>query len=603
MSSQLAAENGTDGAYLNALAKRARKFGFSEEQIKQFKHPRVVFRPDDEIPYTVDSFAEFNAQDKKGQDEEGVSAKAAQALKDEQKSVIANTIKAAGGMKAFLNNSNSMKKVFDTFAEGNVISRNDMAKYMNMESGKAEEKGKNLINNIVSGLVLGVDNVEGLNRSGMSEIKGKINSLAGEIAMIDTLPENYSIKSDMRDAVGALIKLATERKSYPNIEAYREKHPETGKLALYIADKIYNPETDENGNELDAFSADRLNDFIESLADEQNSFMPREKQEMIDNFIQKARRRGFARKVIKAWVRVWRIYEGLRKASARKVRKADDHKYIKREGSPGNYTYYYAEGAGQNTPAQENGGGDSKYESDKKKPPVDILNKDELKNFIDRALNTKENARAKVGIISKETRGKIKEICGEDVSHIEVDMAHVRHALNKPAHNLESSDILLSEEAINNAQEIKLGDELNHGSRVLEFKADIGGKIYFIESIHKKGDGFLSLITCYRQKKARRGSTEIQKRVSRSIRPERCASCLRKSPDAVKRPPRAHVQDAIPPLDLLSSESAKESSGEIKKTREAVLKSLLRTLRIWKRKREGSGRGRLERKAGARQAV
>jgi hypothetical protein len=42
-----------------------------------------------------------------------------------------------------------------------------------------------------------VNNVEGLNRSGMGEIKGKINELVGEIAKIDVLPRDYSIKRDI----------------------------------------------------------------------------------------------------------------------------------------------------------------------------------------------------------------------------------------------------------------------------------------------------------------------------------------------------------------------------------------------------------------------
>jgi hypothetical protein len=247
----------------------------------------------------------------------------------------------------------------------------------------------------------------------------------------------------------------------------------------------------------------------------------------------------------------------------RQVWKAQDHKYSRREGTPGNYTYFYAEdGNNAKKPTGENGGGDSKYENDKKKPAAHILNEDELKNFIDRALKTKENVRAKIGVISKETRGKVKEICGEDMSHIEVDMYHIRHALNKPAHNLESSDILLSEEAINNAEEIKLADKLNKGSQVLEFKADIDGKIYFVEGVHRKGDGFLSLITCYRQKKARRGSIETQKGL------------------------QEHTSKTVPPpaFDTISPKSPKESRGEIKKTRAAVLKSLLQTLTVWKRR-------------------
>jgi hypothetical protein len=56
---------------------------------------------------------------------------------------------------------------------------------------------------------------------------------------------------------------------------------------------------------------------------------------------------------------------------------------------------------------------------------------------------------------------------------------------------------------INNPAEITLSPKLNHGSKVLIFKGNINGDIYFAEGIHTK-DGYLSLITCYRPRKSRR---------------------------------------------------------------------------------------------------
>jgi hypothetical protein len=245
--------------------------------------------------------------------------------------------------------------------------------------------------------------------------------------------------------------------------------------------------------------------------------------------------------------------------------KARAHKYIRREGKSGDYTYLYADDGNA-------GGSGDKYENDKKKPADRILNKDELKNFIDRALNTKENEKAKIGVVNEKTRGRIKGICGEEVSHIEADMEHIRHALNKPAHNLESSDILLSEEAINNAQEIRLIDDLNKGSKMLEFKTDIDGVIYFIEGVHKKGDGFLSLIICYRQKK-KRG--------------------LGGAPLKLKKSLQEHTSETWPPpaSSIISSNSTEKSRGEVTKamTWEIILKGLAHDLEVWKRRRYAVG--------------
>lgn len=67
MSGDIAAAQGTDGAYLEYLNKYGRKFGFTPEQVGGMKHPRVVFVPDDDLPYDASTFSRFNAQEMKSQ--------------------------------------------------------------------------------------------------------------------------------------------------------------------------------------------------------------------------------------------------------------------------------------------------------------------------------------------------------------------------------------------------------------------------------------------------------------------------------------------------------------------------------------------------------
>lgn len=67
MSGDIAAAQGTDGAYLEYLNKYGRKFGFTPEQVGGMKHPRVVFVPDDDLPYDATTFSRFNAQEMKSQ--------------------------------------------------------------------------------------------------------------------------------------------------------------------------------------------------------------------------------------------------------------------------------------------------------------------------------------------------------------------------------------------------------------------------------------------------------------------------------------------------------------------------------------------------------
>lgn len=67
MSGDIAAAQGTDGAYLEYLSKYGAKYGFTPEQVAEMKHPRVVFVPDDDLPYDANTFSRFNAPEMKSQ--------------------------------------------------------------------------------------------------------------------------------------------------------------------------------------------------------------------------------------------------------------------------------------------------------------------------------------------------------------------------------------------------------------------------------------------------------------------------------------------------------------------------------------------------------
>lgn len=65
MSGDLAARQGTDRAYNDYLAQFGhKKYGFTPEQVASMKNPRVVFVPDEALPYDATTFARFNAQEK-----------------------------------------------------------------------------------------------------------------------------------------------------------------------------------------------------------------------------------------------------------------------------------------------------------------------------------------------------------------------------------------------------------------------------------------------------------------------------------------------------------------------------------------------------------
>jgi hypothetical protein len=81
MSSQLAAEQGSDSEYITALHEKAAMFGFSPEQIGQLQHPRVVFETEElHEPYSTQLFASFNEDEEKKMSERQATVKASRLI-------------------------------------------------------------------------------------------------------------------------------------------------------------------------------------------------------------------------------------------------------------------------------------------------------------------------------------------------------------------------------------------------------------------------------------------------------------------------------------------------------------------------------------------
>lgn len=84
MSGDLAASRGTDKAYNDYLAQFGhKKYGFTPEQVNGMKNPRVVFVPDDTLPYDATTFARFNAQEKKSQGKPEAAVKLGKIVPDD----------------------------------------------------------------------------------------------------------------------------------------------------------------------------------------------------------------------------------------------------------------------------------------------------------------------------------------------------------------------------------------------------------------------------------------------------------------------------------------------------------------------------------------
>jgi hypothetical protein len=128
------------------------------------------------------------------------------------------------------------------------------------------------------------------------------------------------------------------------------------------------------------------------------------------------------------------------------------------------------------------------------------LTQKEFMVFIQEALTGKNNNKAFIGTLEQKTVEKIESICGKKIGKIMIESEGIRHAYKKAGHNLKNDDLLHIIDVINTAADIRVSDITHQNNECLEICKDIDGIITFVMEIRKHYGGWLTLVTCYRQK-------------------------------------------------------------------------------------------------------
>jgi hypothetical protein len=71
------------------------------------------------------------------------------------------------------------------------------------------------------------------------------------------------------------------------------------------------------------------------------------------------------------------------------------------------------------------------------------------------------------------------------------------------SHNLLPDDIFSLADVVNTATAIQKSEKQHQNNEVLEFSKEISGMITFVLEVRVNFSGWLTLVTCYRQKKVR----------------------------------------------------------------------------------------------------
>lgn len=151
MSGDIAAQQGTDKAYIDHLREFGAMFGFTPEQIDGMQHPRVVFVPDEELPYDARTFARFNAEQQKKQSKPEHAVKLGKIVPDKVFTSITNDISRFDRMSDYYADDKSVASAISQLLDAGVINEMQLPE---LRTGNAlSAAGKELIENTLIGKV------------------------------------------------------------------------------------------------------------------------------------------------------------------------------------------------------------------------------------------------------------------------------------------------------------------------------------------------------------------------------------------------------------------------------------------------------------------
>ena len=151
MSGEIAAKNGTDNAYVEHLREFGTMYGFTPEQIDGMQHPRIVFVPDEELPYDASTFARFNAEQQKKQSKPEHAVKLGKIVPDNVFASIVGDISRFDHMSDYYADGNAVSSAIGQLLEAGVINEMQLPE---LRTGNAlSAAGKELIENTLIGKV------------------------------------------------------------------------------------------------------------------------------------------------------------------------------------------------------------------------------------------------------------------------------------------------------------------------------------------------------------------------------------------------------------------------------------------------------------------
>ena len=225
MAGEIAALNGSDAKYNAYLRGHAGKFGFTTEQVEGFEHPRVVFVPDGEMPYTSETFAKFNQRDQKSQSRTEMAVKLGKVVDDALFGRVMDVIGRHESLAEFYADDAATAAVVKELADAGVIPQTEMAQLF--DGGRLSESGQAMVEGVLVGKVFqgSPDAVRQITE--VKSMRKAVMAALPEVVACHRLGGGYDLSKELAAAVDLVYKA---RKAGFKLGQHVSQHARQGNL-------------------------------------------------------------------------------------------------------------------------------------------------------------------------------------------------------------------------------------------------------------------------------------------------------------------------------------------------------------------------------------
>ena len=225
MAGEIAALNGSDAKYNAYLRGHAGKFGFTTEQVEGFEHPRVLFVPDGEMPYTSETFAKFNQREQKSQSRTEMAVKLGKVVDDALFGRVMDVIGRHESLAEFYADDAATASVVKELADAGVIPQTEMAQLF--DGGRLSESGQAMVEGVLVGKVFqgSPDAVRQITE--VKSMRKAVMAALPEVVACHRLGGGYDLSKELAAAVDLVYKA---RKAGFKLGQHVSQHARQGNL-------------------------------------------------------------------------------------------------------------------------------------------------------------------------------------------------------------------------------------------------------------------------------------------------------------------------------------------------------------------------------------